>query len=110
MGPPEHAVTVLVMHAGAEAFADLMAAVRDAASQTPYRRPRPAGRIREPLVTHFADHAKVFAERARQANGGWIGIHLQDPRRVTEKDRLVYDIQQDAIIIIIACRFQYDDH
>jgi toxin YoeB len=30
-------------------------------------------------------------------------------RRITEKDRLVYDIQQDAIIII-ACRFRYDDH
>ena len=30
-------------------------------------------------------------------------------RRITEKDRLVYDIQQDAIIII-ACRFHYDDH
>jgi toxin YoeB len=30
-------------------------------------------------------------------------------RRVTEKDRLVYDIQHDAIIVI-ACRFHYDDH
>jgi len=30
-------------------------------------------------------------------------------RRITEKDRLVCDIQQDAIIII-ACRFCYDDH
>ena len=30
-------------------------------------------------------------------------------RRITEKDRLVYDIQQDATIII-ACRFHYDDH
>jgi len=30
-------------------------------------------------------------------------------RRITEKDRLVYDIEQDAIIII-ACRFHYDDH
>ena len=30
-------------------------------------------------------------------------------RRITEKDRLVYDIQNDAIIII-ACRFHYDDH
>ena len=30
-------------------------------------------------------------------------------RRITEKDRLVYDIQHDAIIII-ACRFHYDDH
>ena len=30
-------------------------------------------------------------------------------RRITEKDRLVYDIQPDAIIII-ACRFHYDDH
>ena len=30
-------------------------------------------------------------------------------RRITEKDRLIYDIQQDAIIII-ACRFHYDDH
>jgi len=31
------------------------------------------------------------------------------PRGITEKDRLVYDIQQDTIIIII-CRFHYDDH
>lgn len=30
-------------------------------------------------------------------------------RRITEKDRLVYDIQPDTIIII-ACRFHYDDH
>lgn len=30
-------------------------------------------------------------------------------RRITEKDRLVYDIQPD-VIIIIACRFHYDDH
>jgi toxin YoeB len=30
-------------------------------------------------------------------------------RRITEKDRLVCDIQHDAIIII-ACRFHYDDH
>ncbi len=30
-------------------------------------------------------------------------------RRVTEKDRLVYDIQPD-LITIIACRFHYDDH
>jgi toxin YoeB len=30
-------------------------------------------------------------------------------RRITEKDRLVYDIQPDAITII-ACRFHYDDH
>jgi len=30
-------------------------------------------------------------------------------RRITEKDRLVYDIQHDAIIII-ACRSHYDDH
>jgi toxin YoeB len=30
-------------------------------------------------------------------------------RRITEKDRLVYDIQSD-LIIIIACRFHYDDH
>ncbi len=30
-------------------------------------------------------------------------------RRITEKDRLVSDIQHDAIIII-ACRFHYDDH
>jgi Txe/YoeB family toxin of Txe-Axe toxin-antitoxin module len=31
------------------------------------------------------------------------------PRRITEKDRLVYDIQPD-MITIIACRFHYDDH
>jgi toxin YoeB len=30
-------------------------------------------------------------------------------RRITEKDRLVYDIQSD-VIAIIACRFHYDDH
>ena len=30
-------------------------------------------------------------------------------RRITEKDRLVYDIQQDAIVIV-ACRFHFDDH
>jgi toxin YoeB len=30
-------------------------------------------------------------------------------RRITEKDRLVYDIQQDTIVIIV-CRFHYDDH
>ena len=30
-------------------------------------------------------------------------------RRITEKDRLVYDIQDD-MITIIACRFHYDDH
>lgn len=30
-------------------------------------------------------------------------------RRITEKDRLVYDIQHDTIIVI-ACRFHYDDH
>lgn len=30
-------------------------------------------------------------------------------RRITEKDRLVYDIASD-LITIIACRFHYDDH
>ena len=30
-------------------------------------------------------------------------------RRITEKDRLVYDIQPH-MITIIACRFHYDDH
>jgi toxin YoeB len=30
-------------------------------------------------------------------------------RRITEKDRLVYDIRSD-VITIIACRFHYDDH
>jgi len=30
-------------------------------------------------------------------------------RRITEKDRLVYDIDSD-MITIIACRFNYDDH
>jgi toxin YoeB len=30
-------------------------------------------------------------------------------RRITEKDRLVYDIQPD-MITVIACRFHYDDH
>ena len=30
-------------------------------------------------------------------------------RRITEKDRLVYDIQSD-VITIIAYRFHYDDH
>jgi toxin YoeB len=30
-------------------------------------------------------------------------------RRITEKDRLVYDIQSD-VVTIIAFRFHYDDH
>ena len=30
-------------------------------------------------------------------------------RRITEKDRLVYDIRSD-VVTIIACRFHYDDH
>jgi len=30
-------------------------------------------------------------------------------RRITEKDRLVYEIQSD-VITVIACRFPYDDH
>jgi toxin YoeB len=30
-------------------------------------------------------------------------------RRITEKDRLVYDIQSD-VITIAACHFHYDDH
>jgi toxin YoeB len=30
-------------------------------------------------------------------------------RRITDKDRLVYDIQPDTITIV-ACRFHYDDH
>jgi toxin YoeB len=30
-------------------------------------------------------------------------------RRITEKDRFVYDIQSD-MVTIIACRFHYDDH
>jgi toxin YoeB len=30
-------------------------------------------------------------------------------RRITEKDRLVYDIQADTVTVI-ACRFHYDDH
>jgi toxin YoeB len=30
-------------------------------------------------------------------------------RRITDKDRLVYDIQGD-VVVIIACRFHYDDH
>jgi toxin YoeB len=30
-------------------------------------------------------------------------------RRITEKDRLVYDIAGD-VITIVACRFHYDDH
>ena len=30
-------------------------------------------------------------------------------RRITDKDRLVYDIQS-GMITIIACRFHYDDH
>jgi toxin YoeB len=29
-------------------------------------------------------------------------------RRITDKDRLVYDIQPDTIVIV-ACRFHYDD-
>jgi toxin YoeB len=30
-------------------------------------------------------------------------------RRITEKDRLVYDIQHD-MVTTVACRFHYDDH
>jgi toxin YoeB len=30
-------------------------------------------------------------------------------RRITDKDRLVYDIQPD-MIVIVACRFHYDYH
>jgi toxin YoeB len=30
-------------------------------------------------------------------------------RRITEKDRLVYDLQSD-VVTVIACRFYYDDH
>jgi toxin YoeB len=30
-------------------------------------------------------------------------------RRITERDRLVYEVQSD-VITIIACRFHYDDH
>ncbi|SDT66073.1 Txe/YoeB family addiction module toxin [Actinoplanes derwentensis] len=30
-------------------------------------------------------------------------------RRITEKDRLVYDIRGD-VITVVACRFHYDDH
>jgi toxin YoeB len=30
-------------------------------------------------------------------------------RRITEKDRLVCDIQAD-VVIVISCRFHYDDH
>jgi toxin YoeB len=30
-------------------------------------------------------------------------------RRITDKDRLVYDIAAD-MITIVACRFHYDDH
>ena len=30
-------------------------------------------------------------------------------RRITEKDRLVYDIESD-VVTIIGCRFHYDDH
>jgi toxin YoeB len=30
-------------------------------------------------------------------------------RRITEKDRLVYDVRAD-VITIIACRFHYDDN
>jgi toxin YoeB len=30
-------------------------------------------------------------------------------RRITEKDRLVYDIEHD-VITIVACRFHYDNH
>ena len=30
-------------------------------------------------------------------------------RRITDKDRLVYDIQPD-MIVIVACRFHSDDH
>ena len=42
-------------------------------------------------------------ERLRQSGGEvWS-------RRITDKDRLGYDIQDD-LIVIVACRFHYDDH
>lgn len=42
-------------------------------------------------------------ERLRQLQGEvWS-------RRITERDRLVYDIADD-VITIVACRFHYDDH
>ncbi len=30
-------------------------------------------------------------------------------RRITEKDRLVYDLEHDTVTIV-SCRFHYDDH
>ena len=59
---------------------------------------------------------RLIAETARRPRAGTGKPerlkHLDGEvwsRRITEKDRLVYDIQHDAIIII-ACRFHYDDH
>ena len=64
----------------------------------------------EPLVAEVGDDLQAAAEggsgkpeRLKHLGGqAWS-------RRITEKDRLVYDIQSD-VITIIACRFHYDDH
>lgn len=59
---------------------------------------------------------RLIAECTRNPRSG-IGKperlrHIQGEvwsRRITDKDRLVYDIAGD-VITIIACRFHYDDH
>jgi toxin YoeB len=59
---------------------------------------------------------RLIAETTRTARTGtgkperlkYLGGEVWS-RRITEKDRLVYDIQSD-VITVIACRFHYDDH
>jgi toxin YoeB len=60
--------------------------------------------------------ARLIAETTRTPRGGTgkperlkrLGGEVWS-RRITEKDRLVYDIEAD-VITIVACRFHYDDH
>jgi toxin YoeB len=59
---------------------------------------------------------RLIAETARSPRSGTGKPehlkHMQGEvwsRRITEKDRQVYDIDGD-MITIVACRFHYDDH
>ncbi len=60
------------------AFADLMAAARDAAGTPSYRSTWASG-AQEPVIALFADRAKVLVDRARSARGAWIGVRIEDP-------------------------------
>ena len=64
----------------------------------------------------FAKIVRPIAETVRTPRSGTGKPerlkHVQGEvwsRRITEKDRLVYDIADD-VITIVACRFHYDDH